>query len=514
MEKKDVRKLAHGTSMTFAGGILGAGFTYLTGIYISRLVGSELVGVYYLSLIWIQLLSAISRFGFADALLRFLPPEWQQGRHDNCLRIIRTILGLGVMFGLVVGIGMFLLIPVLGDYFEWEPVLVSYLRWFFLSLPLHVLFALMMMVVQSYQRITQVVLVRDLLQPASLFLFTAVFLKFIDNEQFGLIAGFAISLVLSIALIYRWVRVVTPGIGKASGWMALGPLFAFAIPAMVADASHFLYRWIDTLLVSYFFNMRDVGIYSAAIRTSMLLVLIPVAINAIYATMASGYYHTGAPEKLERVLQLSTRWCLILGLPIVVLFVLSSREILSLWGAEFAAAHTTMSILVLAQLFNIPAGILAYTLVMCNRPTLELFNTLTLLVLVVAANLVLIPVLGLVGAAVSLMLVNAIGMVLRWRQVHGYILVRPFNRSVLKPFVSIVPAAVAGYLVSLWLRNTFGVEPYSIPYVLLFGAILMLIVCVVYLAAMYMLGFENEDRIFIDMIRTGGRQAGGGDNAV
>jgi len=514
MEKKDVRKLAHGTSITFAGGILGAVFTYLTGVVISRLVGSELVGVYYLSLIWVQLLSAISRFGFADALLRFLPPEWQQGRHDNCIRVIRTTLGLGVLFGLVVGVGMFLLIPVLGGYFNWDPVLVSYLRWFFLSLPLHVLFALMMMVVQSYQRITQVVLVRDLLQPASLFLFTVMFLSFIDNEQFGLIAGFAASLIISIVLIYRWVRVVAPGIRTASGWMALGPLFAFAIPAMVADASHFLYRWIDTLLVSYFFVLRDVGIYSAAIRTSMLLVLIPVAINAIYATLASGYYHTGAPEKLERALQLSTRWCLILGLPIVVIFVLSAREILSLWGAEYASEHLTLAVLVLAQLFNIPSGILAYTLVMCNRPTLELFNTLTLLGLVVATNLVLIPMLGLVGAAISLLLVNAFGMVLRWYQVQKYIQVRPFNRIVVKPFVSIVPAAVAGFVVALWLRSIFGTETYTVMYVLLFVAALTSVVCATYLAGMYLLGFEEEDRVFIDMIRPNPQQVGEDGNAA
>jgi O-antigen/teichoic acid export membrane protein len=246
----------------------------------------------------------------------------------------------------------------------------------------------------------------------------------------------------------------------------------------------------------------------------MLLALIPIAINAIYATMASGYYHTGAPEKLERVLQLSTRWCLILGLPVVLLFVLGAREILSLWGSEFANEYPTLAVLAIAQLFNIPSGILAYTLVMCNRPGLELINTLTLLGLVILTNMMLIPVLGLIGAAVSLLLVNTFGMLLRWWQVQERIKVMPFNGAVVKPFISVFFAGVAGLGAVLWLRSAFDVMPFTLLHTLATVLVLVAVVGVVYVAGIIMLGFEAEDRVFTAMIRANLQKLGGTRNAA
>jgi len=86
------------------------------------------------------------------------------------------------------------------------------------------------------------------------------------------------------------------------------------------------------------------------------------------------------------------------------------------------AIYATLALLALAQLFAIPAGILSYTLVMCKRQKLEFLNTLVLLGFVVVANLVLLPLLGLIGAALSLLIVNVFGIAILsrvWRGQNG-----------------------------------------------------------------------------------------------
>lgn len=500
MEKQEVQKLAYGTGITFLGGVVGAGFTYVTGVAISRLVGSELLGVYYLSLIWLQLLSAVSRFGFSDALLRFLPPQRRSGRKEECERIVKTVLGLGGLFSVALGCGLFFLLPPLGRWRGWDPMLISYLQWFFALLPLQVIFILLLMVVQSYQHMIQVVLARDFIQPAALFIFTILFLKLGIGEQFGLIGGVAASLVVGLGLIGHWAYKAAPGTLRVPGWMALGPLFFFAIPVMTGDVSHLLYRWIDTLLVSHFFEFHEVGIYSAAIRTALLLTLIPMSVNAIYATMASGYFHTGESQRLEYALQLSLRWSLILGLPIVLLFILGQREILQLWGSEFAEGGLTLATLAVAQLFAIPGGILGYTLLMCNRHTLEVINTFVLLALVMVANFLLIPKLGLVGAATSLLLVNTLGTATRWWQVLHQLKVHPLHWNMIKPLVSIMVTGSLGFGATVWLRNTLGGDAMSSVQVLLFLSAISLIVGLIYLLSLFLMGFEEEDKAFIDMI--------------
>lgn len=502
MEKMEIHKLAQGASITFVGGAAGAAFTYLTGVAVSRMVGSEAVGIYYLSLVWVYLLSALSRFGFADALLRFIPPERRKGRQEQCERIVKTTVGLGSLFAILLGGFLFLFVGPVGRYVGWNPLLVSYLSWFFAVLPLHALFILLLMVVQSHQLMSQVVLVRDLLQPAMLFILTVLFLKLGLGEQAGLIGGFALSLVVGILAICRWVLKTTPNALRVTGWMALGPLFIFSVPAVGADVSHFLFRWIDTLLVGHFLALRDVGIYSAAIRTSLFLSLIPMAINAIYATMASGYYHTDEPQKLEKALQLSLRWSLILALPVALLFVLASREFMLLWGSDFVEGATTLAILAVAQLFGIPGGILAYTLVMCNRQTLELTDTLVTLALIALLNILFVPQFGLVGAATSLLVANAFGMTVRWWQVQRRVRVEPFERKVLKPFINIAATGALCFGIALWLRGTLGGDVMSIGYLLIFLVVISLIVGSVYLLSFLVGGFEAEDRVFADIIRS------------
>ena len=195
---------------------------------------------------------------------------------------------------------------------------------------------------------------------------------------------------------------------------------------------------------------------------------------------------------------------------IVAIFILGSREILALWGSEFAEEGATLATLALAQLFGIPAGILAYTLVMCNRQRLEMLNTLGLLGLVVVANLILLPRLGLVGAALSLLIVNVIGMALRWRQVQGRVKVRPFSWSVRKPFLSVAVACAGGSAVVFGFRTLLGAEVVSIMALLAYLVALSAVVGAMYVAGLAYLGFEDEDSVFVDMIRSNLSRARGG----
>jgi O-antigen/teichoic acid export membrane protein len=285
--------------------------------------------------------------------------------------------------------------------------------------------------------------------------------------------------------------------------MHFGPLFAFSIPAMLGDVSHYLYRWVDTITISVFLDLSEVGIYNAALRTSLLIGLIFMAANAIYSTMASGYFHTGRGEQLTSALHLSTRWCLTLALPIGVIFLVAAEQVLSLWGPEFTRGADVLKLLVFAQLLAVPTGILAYTLLMCEKQMMELADTLVCLALIVGFNLVLIPRNGLMGAAQALLLANAIGLGLRWVQLHRNFGFHPFDRRIAKPLVAGVLAAGAALLARAPVKETLAGllgGPAALATVLASVAVLGLLVLVVFLGTQLLLGFEEEDRAIPGML--------------
>lgn len=477
MDQHEVRSFGQGATITFLGGLAGSALTYLTGIVVARLVGAELLGIYFLSLVWLNLGSSLARFGLADALVRFVPPARLRQDYATSDRVIKTSLvaGLGLGLGFAVflfaGIASPGLRPIDGE-------LGSYLAWLIWILPLHVLFILLLMVAQAHQKMARVVLARDILQPVVLLLATVILLKTF-GPRVGLIGGLALSYVVALPLAFGTVRSLAPGAFAVSGWAPLRPLVLFAFPVALGDLSNYLYRWIDTLLIESFLSLKDVGLYNAASRTAMLVSLVLFGANAIYASTASGYFNTDQPVKLERALELSVRWCLLLALPIVIVCFLGGEWILLLWGREFASGAPILAMLAGAHLLGIPSGLLAYTLVMGNRQLMEVGNTIVILGVIVVANVVLIPRMGIAGAAQSLLLANLLGLLVRSYQVWRVVGIRPFAPSLLKPLAAGGVALVGAYWAKDSLLTWTGTDALPEDAVVLLGLLASLGVMIV-----------------------------------
>jgi len=500
MERGEVNTLAKGTGITFVGGVAGNGLNYLAGVVLARFLGAELIGVYFLSLAWLNLASILGRLGLADALLRFVPPASLEGRHEDAGRVVRTVLLAGLATSFVLAALLAVALPGVCRLLGLDARLASYLGWFAWTLPLHVMFVLLQMVVQAHQRMTQVVLARDIAQP-TLWAGLTVLLVLTVGPRTGLVGGFGISLVLSICLTLVWIRRLVP---QAFSWRHLapaGPLLAYSLPVLGADFSHYLYRWLDTFCVGFLRDMADVGIYAAALRTSLVIALVSMAANAIYATMASGFFNTGQRDKLEKALRLSNRWCLMLALPLAITFLCGGDWVMGIWGADFGAGKRTLQLLAVAQILFIPMNLLAYTLVMCNRQVLELLNTALILPLLLGLNLVLIPRYGLPGAAVSVLLVNLTAVGLRVFQVRRRLSINYLRLGLGKPLAAggITCAAVAGLR---WWLESLAAQPLlqSASPLALAGALAVLgsSAACLYLVSSALLGLETEDR---DLIR-------------
>jgi O-antigen/teichoic acid export membrane protein len=438
---QETRILGAGASVALGGALAGSGLTYLTGLVVSRLVGAELLGVYFLAIIWLTLGSTIGRLGLSDALLRFVPPARLHRDHTGANLAIKTAVCLGGGSGVVLA-GVFSILLVWLRAGSSDRLVASYLAWFLWALPLHVIFTLLLMVIQAHQWMGRVAAIRDLLQPLLLIGLTAALVP-VAGPRIGLVGGFALSLALAIPLALVSVHRIAPGAFTTPGWAPVRPMLLFSLPVMLSDASSYAYRWLDTLVIGRLLTLRDVGIYNAASRTALLVSLVLTGANAIYASVAAGYFNTARVDRLERALHAAMRWCLLLALPLVLFLVVGGDWILSLWGREFSEAAPALVILAGAHLVGIPAGLFAYTLVMCNRERVELLNTLVLMALLLATSLLLIPLVGFTGAAAALFLVNTLALLARGYQVRRLLGVQPFAASLLKPIGVALLALVA-----------------------------------------------------------------------
>lgn len=312
-----------------------------------------------------------------------------------------------------------------------------------------------------------------------------------------LITGAAIVLVISSAAAVAWAYAATECavfvITTFMLWQLLprahrepsptGKLLRFSVPMSLNRLLIYGNSQTEILVLGFLAPAAIVGIFGVARRLSVLLAALLGSVTLLFNPMVADLHHAHRTRELDRVFKASTRWLFTLGLPVFLIEVLFARDILTLFGKDFGAGAIALVILAFGQLVNVGTGTVANLQAMAGYAKLTLINSLLFLSLSIVLDLLLIPDLGLLGAAIaastSLIVIN----LLRLWQVHRNLGLFPYDRSFLRPIAAAVPAAIAARFLPL-------------PDLLGFGALVtrVAILGVVYLGSLLVLGLEPVDR--------------------
>jgi O-antigen/teichoic acid export membrane protein len=220
----------------------------------------------------------------------------------------------------------------------------------------------------------------------------------------------------------------------------------------------------------------------------MLSALVLFAFNGIFSPIISSLYRRNFMEDLSRLYQDVSRWVFTGAFAIFLITMLLGRDILEILGPQFVSGWVVLVAIALAQLFNSSVGPTQRILAMTRHQTVLMMATAGSAVIGVAANFILVPMYGVLGAgiatAAAIFLMNAISL-LAVRRLLGF---WPYSREYVRPIAAGTLAAIGVYLAKLEF-------PFSspIPTVLVFGS-LFLALFVIFLLAV---GLTPSDRKFL-----------------
>lgn len=178
-------------------------------------------------------------------------------------------------------------------------------------------------------------------------------------------------------------------------------LLASGIPLFLASSLHLVISWTDTLVLGIFHESTAVGVYEIALRMSTVVTYVLVAINAVVAPRYAALWSDGDTEDLESLARTVLVASAILSSFVGIGLVVFSTPLLGLFGSEFVAGEGPLHILLVGQWVNAATGSVGYLLIMTGRERL-MRNTVAAAALAnVLLNLVLVPPLGAVGAALA-----------------------------------------------------------------------------------------------------------------
>jgi O-antigen/teichoic acid export membrane protein len=187
----------------------------------------------------------------------------------------------------------------------------------------------------------------------------------------------------------------TPARSETSRWR--GSALHFWVASILEAAN----QYFDVILVYWLLDPATAGIYFAASRLANIFAMLSAALYSFGARRLPSLYFSKNHEEFERTLQLMaevTALCVAGGL---LLIWIGSPYLLNLFGPHFAAQHWVLIVLAIGTAFQAAGG--------PSAAILQLTGHERIYVPVVAANvalrlvgfLVLIPWLGVLGAAIS-----------------------------------------------------------------------------------------------------------------
>jgi len=238
-------------------------------------------------------------------------------------------------------------------------------------------------------------------------------------------------------------------------------------------------------MTGYFLEEVQVGIYGTAVRLAALVALGTELLNPMFLSIITQQHAEGNTAGVVSTFNNNNRWFLYIVLPIAALLAtLPAESMVLIWGQSYAAGASALAILALGRAFFYLAATSTFLLYMHGATRLILAVNLAAALLNVVLNWILIPRIGITGAAL------ATGVSLSFQAGLIIFSVRLYHReSGLRVFFPrILAAAAIPAAVVLALKKALGT-----------GLIHFAAAGLIYLALYFLLlksfqGFSEEDR--------------------
>jgi len=380
---------------------MGLVLAFASSVLVARLLGPHGLGQYSYVLAIVAVLSIIATLGLPTVIARLLAAyqtkgEWEQAR--GLLRWSHLLVGAT---GLLLGLGLI----VGGIVRDWGEQ-----RWlYFLAAPLVVVLAWANLRQRALQGLHRPLAA----QLPEQFIKHTVFISvggtlWIAGHQFvtrsdgvmavWLLAGLA-SLLFGAALLRR---LSPPELREAESQYKPGEWLKIALPIFIADVLGVVLVNSDTIILGWLRSPEEVGLYQVAFRLSGLMLVLLGASNWVLAPWFARFHATSEKGRLQRVVTRTTRAIFAVTVMLYLVVVLSGEALLGMFfGETFVESYPVLLILGAGQLVNVASGPVVNLLAMTGGQRELAWSVAATVVLNIILCMLLIPVYGLIGAAMS-----------------------------------------------------------------------------------------------------------------
>ncbi len=472
-ERSGLEILALGSAYALVGAVLSKVFTYVYRLLVAG-AGPEAYGLISLGISVVVLIVSVGLLGLGEGLTRFIP----EYRQSNQVAGIKGAISFTFKVGLFVGAFFTLVLFFGADFFAnnlfHESNLAPILRVLSLSIIPYIFLTIIAYVFNAFENVKLVVYSRHLAENI-LRLGATFILLYLGYGILGAAIAYALGTTIAAVLAFYWLETsVFPIIRtKIVSKVNKRELFSFSLPLLMSGMMWTILVWADTIILGAVRSAYEVGIYNAAAPTAMILVAVPQIALSIFTPLVTRLNAQGKIAELQEVYRRSTKWVLILALPITFLFAAFPRAVIhQLFGADYAAAAPSLAILAIGYLvYDTLIG--AESILRISKRTDVIFGIALLTTLLnIVLNIFLSQQYGAIGSSIATALGLSFYAVLNALYAFKLTKMHQFQFNQLRPLIAAIVSGIIIYSATkvipfLPLNIPFLIGVYAIVYVIL-----------------------------------------------
>ena len=447
-------------------------FTFL----VARLLGPVALGIFSVAWATTDLLAKIGIFGLDDAITTFIARAGATGDRARAAMLFRRAVGLVLVQSTIFTVLAVSFVRLFGDRLGLERDLVSALSLLLCTIPAIALYRVCTSVSRGMKVMEHDIYSRGITDSTAT---TIAFLIALgiglrnSAPQIAAMIGMIASAIVALILAAGLFRGTKPQTQKSSRGESQR-LLAYAAPISAYQFLNAFILRLDLIMLAWFIDrapgvtLTTVGVYSAVVDLASSSRKVNQAFYPIFAPVVAGMTATGEHARAADTYGRLAQWMLWILLPIVAVLILAGGPILLIYGPAFEQGAIWLAIVTIACATNAFIG-LGETVIMVQRPHLNLLHSSIASVIAVGANLLLIPRFGVTGAAFGILVPYLVQGFLRFTALR-FVFRWPSSWSkIAPPVIAAAIAAIPAIVCRVGIQNLAGQIAAGAVFLVIFG---------------------------------------------
>ncbi len=408
------KRAIRGSALIFVIGIIASAISYATIVFLARSLGTHDYGLFNSVFTFVLFFLFFRDLGLPQALTKYIVEYGTQKKYDEIKTAIVAVFSFELFSSLLIALFFFFSADFLAVVYFKDPLSAFMLKLLIVYLFGSVFFGTFKDIFLGFQQIF-LFSFTEFMKNICVFLSVLLFVYMGKGPLAPVLAYVLTSIVISLFFLPFFCRKFNFFDYKITNFHTISRnLFFFSLPVFATAAGGKIIAYVDTLLLTYYRSLSEVGIYNAVLPTSMIFThFVAGAIASMVFPISSELWYKNDVKKLAEGVRLLYKYLFMFTIPVVFpVIVFAHYFILLFFGASYLPGVLAFQILSAGMFLWTLASINNNILTAIGKPKEVMKIIFYAAVLNLGLNLIVIPIYGIEGAAVATTLSYVIGLIL------------------------------------------------------------------------------------------------------